>query len=153
MRTFLFKLHVQAPPEPEPRARARAFIPKGGTTPIARVFHPRTERANPWREEIRAALAGKIPSIPWEGALGISLAFVHARPHAHCRKTGELRDGMPHFKATRPDLDNLEKLVLDVFTRAGIWRDDGQIAVKVASKPYVVDGQKPGMEVILWREE
>jgi Holliday junction resolvase RusA-like endonuclease len=56
------------------------------------------------------------------------------------------------MKSTRPDLDNLEKLVMDVFTRAGIWRDDGQVAAKTTSKPYANEGEKPGMEVVLWRE-
>lgn len=38
------------------------------------------------------------------------------------------------FKTTRPDLDNLMKLVLDAATDAGAWRDDALIVDISASK-------------------
>jgi Holliday junction resolvase RusA-like endonuclease len=35
---------------------------------------------------------------------------------------------------TRPDLDNLSKMILDAMTRCGYWRDDGQVACLTISK-------------------
>lgn len=44
------------------------------------------------------------------------------------------------WKITRPDLDNLEKGLLDVMTDLGFWRDDSQIVVKITTKKVVPVG-------------
>lgn len=33
----------------------------------------------------------------------------------------------PRKKPTRPDLDNVAKLLLDAMTKAGYWHDDAQV--------------------------
>lgn len=38
------------------------------------------------------------------------------------------RNGTTAPKSTRPDLDNLSKLILDAMTKAGYWHDDAQVA-------------------------
>ena len=40
-------------------------------------------------------------------------------------------------KTTRPDLDNMEKALIDGLTDAGIWADDSQIADKHTTKHWV----------------
>lgn len=38
------------------------------------------------------------------------------------------------FKTTRPDLDNLMKLILDAATDAGVWNDDSQVILLTSGK-------------------
>ena len=37
-------------------------------------------------------------------------------------------------KVTRPDIDNLAKMMLDAMTRAGYWEDDNQVASLLVAK-------------------
>lgn len=46
------------------------------------------------------------------------------------------------------DIDNYEKAIFDVITKAGKhWRDDKQIVGTVAFKRYVAEGETPGFHV------
>lgn len=67
------------------------------------------------------------PPQPMTGAVAVRIGFHYPvkRPH----KDGEV-------KGTRPDLDNMAKLILDVATACGFWNDDGQIALLQLSKSY-----------------
>lgn len=49
-------------------------------------------------------------------------------------KRGRHRDG--DYKTTRPDLDNMEKLLKDCMTDAGFWHDDAQVCVEHAQKVW-----------------
>ena len=51
-------------------------------------------------------------------------------------------DYLPH--TTRPDLDNLEKGLLDVMTRLRFWEDDSQVAQKKTNKAW---GSRPFLEI------
>ena len=46
--------------------------------------------------------------------------------------TGKHLDG--EYKATRPDTDNLNKLLKDVLTDLNFWRDDAQVASEIIEK-------------------
>lgn len=46
--------------------------------------------------------------------------------------TGKHSDG--EYKATRPDIDNIQKLLLDCMTDLGFWKDDSLIVSLVAEK-------------------
>lgn len=48
---------------------------------------------------------------------------------------------VPFWKTTRPDLDNLEKGLLDVMTSLGFWDDDSQICLKTTKKWEVPPGK------------
>lgn len=45
---------------------------------------------------------------------------------------GRHRDG--EYKATRPDTDNLQKLLKDVMTHLRFWRDDALVASEIVEK-------------------
>lgn len=49
---------------------------------------------------------------------------------------------LPH--TTRPDLDNLEKGLLDTMTRLRFWLDDSQVAQKKTNKAW---GESPFLEI------
>lgn len=46
--------------------------------------------------------------------------------------TGKHRDG--EYKTTRPDTDNLQKLLKDVMTDLGYWTDDALVASEIIEK-------------------
>ena len=48
------------------------------------------------------------------------------------------------YHTKRPDLDNLEKAVMDALTKAKWWEDDSQVCVKITKKRYM---GKPGVEI------
>ena len=49
----------------------------------------------------------------------------------------------PGYRITRPDTDNLQKLLKDCMTDAGFWRDDALVAVEHVEKVW---SGKPGRE-------
>lgn len=67
------------------------------------------------------------PEQPLAGALRLVVRFYYPvrRPH---------KDGEP--KTTRPDTDNMIKLLKDVATACGYWIDDAQIADERVVKAY-----------------
>lgn len=72
-------------------------------------------------------LKTKRPAQPMTGAVGLTIGyhFPAKKPH---------KDGQP--KTTRPDTDNLIKLVKDVMTEVGFWLDDSQVFVETYYKVY-----------------
>ena len=38
------------------------------------------------------------------------------------------------YKTTKPDIDNLQKLLKDCMTDLGYWKDDAQVASEIAEK-------------------
>lgn len=48
------------------------------------------------------------------------------------------------LKTTRPDTDNLEKLLKDCMTTVGFWEDDAQVSIEVVSKCYA---RIPGIHI------
>jgi Holliday junction resolvase RusA-like endonuclease len=52
------------------------------------------------------------------------------------------------FKATKPDTDNLQKLLKDCMTEVGIWEDDCLVVSEVVEKIWAEDG-KSGIYVMI----
>lgn len=63
-----------------------------------------------------------------EGAVRLEILFSFAFPKA--------KKGTKEFKISRPDLDNLEKAVMDAMTDGEIWIDDAQVVDKRSIKIY-----------------
>jgi len=49
-----------------------------------------------------------------------------------CFPKGRHKDG--EYKITKPDTDNLQKLLKDVMTDVGFWKDDAQVASEICEK-------------------
>ena len=52
------------------------------------------------------------------------------------------RDG--EYKITKPDTDNLQKLLKDVMTKLGYWADDNLVASEIVEKFWA---EKPGIYI------
>lgn len=57
--------------------------------------------------------------------------------------TGKHRDGQ--WKTTRPDTDNLQKLLKDCMTKLGYWKDDAQVVSEIVEKFWATN---PGLYIM-----
>lgn len=82
------------------------------------------------------------PAQPMEGALVLRVDFCFPANKPH-------KPGEP--KVTRPDTDNMVKLLKDCLTRSGYWLDDAQVAEETVLKIYDKD---PGIRIMIrgWNE-
>lgn len=89
------------------------------------------------RSKLMAYLGQHAPAAPLRGAirLGVKWCFPVSGNH----KDGE-------WKTTRPDTDNLQKLLKDCMTDLGYWKDDAQVASEVVEKFWATT---PGLYVIV----
>ena len=64
--------------------------------------------------------------------------------------TGKNKPGEP--KITKPDTDNMEKLLKDCLTKCGFWKDDAQVAHETVIKVWT---DSPGIVVMAapWENE
>ena len=67
------------------------------------------------------------PNVPLEGPLSLSVIWLFPKGKSH--KHGE-------WRVTRPDTDNLEKMLKDCMTRTGFWKDDAQVVHEVVEKRW-----------------
>lgn len=86
------------------------------------------------RSKLTAHLAGHRPERPMEGALRLVVKW--------CFPRKEHRDG--EYRSTRPDTDNLQKLLKDCMTDVGFWKDDAQVASEICEKFWA---EVPGIYV------
>lgn len=77
------------------------------------------------RTKLRAYLSKHLPQMPFEG--GVRLTTWWCFPIQ-----GNHRDG--EYKISKPDTDNLVKMLKDVMTDLGFWQDDAQVASEVIEK-------------------
>jgi Holliday junction resolvase RusA-like endonuclease len=119
----------EVPGDPVPKARART-VRKGGRT---WSFTPK--RVAAWERTIREE-AAKHFNEPMEGPVMISLIFHMARPGSRRKEV---------YVSTTPDLDNLEKAVLDALNGVA-YEDDRFVVAKNAQKRYILNG-KPRVSV------
>lgn len=120
-----WQIRVFGIPEPQQRPRWGA----GG-----HVYSPKSE----WAETVyRTAFAVRPPQ-PLTGPISCSVEFVFPRSsRAHKGDT---------WKTSRPDRDNLDKLILDALTRADWWIDDAQVCDGTIRKRWTAHGsnEEPG---------
>lgn len=76
------------------------------------------------RSKLMAHLAGHRPAQPLEGGIRLLVKW--------CFPRGRHRNGA--YRTTRPDTDNLQKLLKDCMTAVGFWKDDAQVACEIVEK-------------------
>ncbi|MBU5453328.1 RusA family crossover junction endodeoxyribonuclease [Pseudoflavonifractor sp. MSJ-30] len=76
------------------------------------------------RVKLRDALAPFRPGEPMKGGVGLYVKW--------CFPRGRHPDGS--YRITKPDTDNLQKLLKDVMTGLGFWEDDARVAFELVEK-------------------
>lgn len=87
------------------------------------------------KQKITAHLSKHSPPAPY--TCGVRLIVKWLFPI-----TGEHSDG--EYKTTKPDTDNLQKLLKDSMTKCGFWKDDALVASEIIEKFYA---SHPGIYV------
>ncbi|MDD4566085.1 MAG: RusA family crossover junction endodeoxyribonuclease [Eubacteriales bacterium] len=77
------------------------------------------------RVKLRDHLARHIPEKEYTGAVRLVTKWCFPI-------TGKRQDG--EYKTTKPDTDNLQKLLKDVMTDLGFWTDDALVASEITEK-------------------
>lgn len=77
------------------------------------------------RAKLEAHLAGHIPEQKYTGAVRLLVKWIFPI-------TGNHKDG--EYKTTKPDTDNLQKMLKDVMTSLGYWTDDALVASEIIEK-------------------
>lgn len=76
------------------------------------------------RQKLMAYLEQYAPAEPFQGGLRLIVKW--------CFPRGRHMDG--EYKITKPDTDNLQKLLKDCMTAVRFWSDDAQVASEVVEK-------------------
>lgn len=87
-----------------------------------RFYEP--EELKTARAKLRDYLAMHRPEAPMEGGVRLVVKW--------CFPRGNHPDGS--YRITKPDTDNLQKLLKDVMTSLGFWKDDAQVASEITEK-------------------
>ncbi|MBE6889999.1 MAG: RusA family crossover junction endodeoxyribonuclease [Ruminococcaceae bacterium] len=85
------------------------------------------------RAKLTAHLAKFAPKSPYTEGVRLIAKWLFPR-------TGKHNDG--EYKLTKPDTDNLNKLLKDCMTKLNYWKDDAQVASEIIEKFY---GDVPGI--------
>lgn len=114
------------PGEPVAKGRPRAFKMHNGHIG---TYTP--DRTVAWEERVRYYAMQVKPEKLLDGPLAVTLQFAMTRP----KSTPKGRT----YPTVKPDLDNLEKAVMDAMNGL-IYTDDSRIVLKRSSKEYALNG-------------
>ena len=95
------------------------------------------EKVQSARSHITAALWKHRPETPITGAVQLCVKWLFPKGKSH--KDGE-------YKITKPDTDNLQKLLKDCMTSAGFWRDDALVCSEIVEKFWA---DTPGIYIVV----
>ena len=126
--------------------------PRHRSTSTGRMYTPNPKRKDgsrpvaAWRDAIAAHAT--TPTDPLAPPIRVDMTFFLPRPKRLMTKLSTL-DPLPH--TSKPDIDNLTKLVLDVMTRKEWWRDDAVVCEGLYSKYYHAKDMPPGAYIVVYR--
>jgi len=83
------------------------------------------EKVSTAKAKLTAHLAKHVPTERYEGAVRLIVKWCF--PMTKTSKDGQ-------YKHTRPDTDNLQKMLKDCMTDCGYWKDDALVASEIVEK-------------------
>lgn len=92
------------------------------------------------RQKLIAHLSKHVPAAKYQGPVELVTKW--------CFPRGRHRDGT--YRDTKPDTDNLQKLLKDCMTEVGYWKDDAQVSREIAEKFWA---EIPGIYIRIRRLE
>lgn len=131
------RLRMEVHGEPVPQGRPR-FRHMG-----ARVIAYDPKKCRLYKEAVKDEARLNAPSAPLEGSLTMTLRIYHKIPKSASRAKLERMNAGFIRPTTKPDIDNVQKAVMDALT--GVWYvDDSQIVESHVGKWY---SENPRVEV------
>ena len=126
------------PPKTTAQAAARIMRKKDGTMFVGKFATGKGKRA---QNDLLSMLAPHAPERPMDGAVTLSIVWRYGWRKSETKRN-RARGVIPCN--TRPDVDNLCKMLLDAMTRLSYWHDDGQISKLLIMKQW---GDRPGIGI------
>lgn len=79
------------------------------------------------------------PKSPLTGPLALHAVWLYPAGKSHRAGT---------WRVTRPDTDNIEKLLKDCMTKCGFWKDDAQVVKEIVEKRWSDDPTGIEIEIV-----
>ena len=118
------------------------FTVKGSPIPLKRHRSTRSGRmydpSAKDKQDFILQANNRFPKKPTNATLHMHLTFCYKRPQNHYRSKNKqkiLKDNMPYYKKSTPDIDNLVKFYLDAM-QGHIYKNDSQVVSIGAVKVY-----------------
>lgn len=103
------------------------------------VHHYKKKNVREAEAMLRNALLEHVPDEPITGEpILLSVAWEFPYP----KSAKKHHPGWGRWKITRPDTDNLNKLLKDLMTEMGFWKDDALVCAEFVTKHY---SDEPGI--------
>ena len=77
------------------------------------------------KEKLTAHLGKHVPAPMYASGVRLTVKWLFAKGDSH--KNGE-------YKITKPDTDNLQKMLKDCMTKLGYWKDDALVCSEIIEK-------------------
>lgn len=101
------------------------------------------------KQDLVAIVQQNAPEIPLSGEIILYLRFYMPYPKKWLRTgkyEGQIKENAPFYCQTKPDVDNMVKLVMDALSNNVIYEDDKQVVHLTAVKYY---SKSPRTEIII----
>lgn len=155
MKSKLFEVFIPGIPVAQPRPRFKP-VTKRNITPQAIQLIPGIGAYNPdngvkrWKSTVAVLVNSTYSGKIIEGKpVGVSLGFWLPPPAWVESVSGPFAYGW-----SKPDLDNLEKAVLDAITQTkSVWVDDCQVAYVEKMKIFGSDSKRVGLSLAVYELE
>ena len=125
--------------EPSPKERPRATVVGGH----ARIYTPKTTEA--YEKKIRDAWIRQNGDTPMDGQLLAKIYYGFRIPKSTPKKNIPAMLQKIIRPTVKPDLDNLDKAVMDALNKVA-YKDDSQIVAKVSKKHYA---EIPNIRIVI----
>lgn len=126
-RGLAFFMPMDHPPTATAQERQSTITRSG------KRMHYKNARLQAAEDMLTFQLRRHAPDEPLEGAVELLVYWYYPTGKTH--KHGE-------WRVTRPDTDNLSKLLKDIMTRLGYWHDDAQVCRETVCKVW---SNRPGI--------
>lgn len=141
--SLVASIEVSGAPVPQPRPRA--YVRPNGKASVLD-----NGRSRPWKAAIIAmATFNRVPR-EISDPVRLRILYLMPRPQRLMRPSSPY-GLVPHVNV--PDIDNLDKAVMDALSEYRVWMDDRQVFQLVSSKWYHGRDGKPGAIVAIERLE
>lgn len=101
------------------------------------IYEP--ENVKSAKEELKKHLKPFVPEVPFAGPLKLIVNWLFPRGTKHKHM---------EYRSTKPDTDNLEKLLKDCMTQLHFWKDDAQVAIEHVEKVWSDEPTGISIEII-----
>lgn len=123
-------------------------VPQGGMTAFAKgnrafVTHKKPKELGDYRARVALA-ATQAGAELTRAPVIVNASFLLPRPKGHYgtgRNASQLRASAPHWPMTKPDIDKLERALLDAITGVVI-ADDSQVIRSYCDKQYALEAPR-----------